>query len=529
MNRVDMALVLNAHLPFVRHPEYPVFLEERWFFEALSETYLPLLRVFHRLEEDGVPFRLTMSFSPTLTAMLTDPLLQDRYRRYVDLQLELAEREVVRTQGRPEHAMALIYRQLYKQNQGDFHEVYQGNVLRGFSYFQKRGLLELVTSAATHAFLPLYQNHPETIAAQLQAATDSHLKAFGRPSRGIWLPECAYYPGLETALAAHKLDYFFVSAHSVLNARPFPRCGTLAPLRLDGGVTVFGRDMDSTHALWSPDRGYPSDPVYRDFYRDIGFDLDFDYVRPYLDGGSHPLATGFKYHAVTGATDQKEIYEPHRALTRVDEHVRNFLYNRGQQARRIAETGLPGTPLVVSPFDAELFGHWWYEGVAWLESFFRQAGVAESPVRLVLPTEVLDRGTELQEASLAFSSWAAGGYAEAWLDGSNDWIFRHTFRAIERMVELVGRFPDVQGRKQRALNQAAREVLLSQASDWPLIIKSGTTVEYAERRVKEHLANFTRIYESLSANSMDTEWLTSLEKRNNLFPDLDYRIFQRRS
>jgi 1,4-alpha-glucan branching enzyme len=240
------------------------------------------------------------------------------------------------------------------------------------------------------------------------------------------------------------------------------------------------------------------------------------------------LATGFKYHAVTGPTDQKVLYDPDKALARVKEHAQNFLYNRGQHATRIAEAGLEATPLIVCPFDAELFGHWWFEGVSWLDSFFRQAAAPGAGVNLVSPSDVAASGASFQPNQLAFSSWATGGYAEAWLDGSNDWIYRHTFKAIERMVELVGRFPDGTGRKQRALNQAAREVLLSQALDWPLIIKSGTTVGYAERRVKEHIANFTRIYESLSSNTMDTEWLTTLEKRNNLFPDLDYKVFQRK-
>ena len=527
--KIDFALVLNAHLPFVRHPEYPVFLEERWLFEALSETYLPLLRVFHKLEEDGVPFKLTMSFSPTLTSMLLDPLLQDRYRQYLDLQMELAERELVRTEGGPSHKTAKLYRQMHRHNLGDFYEVYQGNILRGFSYFQKKGHLEIITSAATHAFLPLYQNRPETIEAQLQIAAEVHARAFGRPSRGVWLPECAYFPGLERSLKAHKFEYFFASAHAVLNAKDFPVSGVFAPLSLPEGILAFPRDMESTNALWSPDRGYPSDPVYRDFYRDIGFDLDLDYLKPYMPGSDDRLATGFKYHAVTGPTDQKVLYDPDKAQTRVKEHVQNFLYNRQQHAARIAAAGFQGTPLVVSPFDAELFGHWWFEGVSWLDAFFRQVAHPGSEVNLVVPPEVMVPGAEFQHTELAFSSWAAGGYAEAWLDGSNDWIYRHTFRAVERMVELVDRFPDVQGRKQRALNQAAREVLLSQASDWPLIIKSGTTVGYAERRVKEHIANFTRIYESLSSNTMDTEWLTTLEKRNNLFPDLDYKVFQRRS
>ncbi|MEI8094078.1 MAG: 1,4-alpha-glucan branching protein domain-containing protein [Spirochaetales bacterium] len=523
-----MALLLNAHLPFVRHPEYEVFLEERWLFEALSETYLPLLRVFHRLEEDNIPFRLTMSFSPTLTAMLSDPLLQDRYRQHLELQLELAEKEMERTAGDPKaHRVAKMYRLLYKHNHGDFNEVYQGNVLRGFSYFLKKGHLELITTAATHAFLPIYQGYPEAVSAQIQTALESHQRAFGRVPRGIWLPECAYYPGLEHLLKRNKIDYFFASAHAVLNARDVPQRGAFAPLCLPNGVLAFPRDMRSTNAIWSHDEGYPSDASYRDFYRDIGFDLPMDYLKPYMAGVDGRLSTGFKYHAITGKTDQKVFYDPERAEARVKEHAANFVYNRLQHAQQLIDAGLDASPLFVCPFDAELFGHWWFEGCSWIEAFFRTLVTDGPELSLVTPGEVMPEAPDFQRTELSFSSWGSGGYAEVWLDGSNDWICRHTFQLVERMAELVDRFPDVQGRKQRALNQAAREVLLAQASDWPLILKMGTTVQYAERRVKEHIANFTKIYEALSANTMDTEWLTSLEKKDNLFPDLDYRIFRR--
>jgi 1,4-alpha-glucan branching enzyme len=521
-----LALLLNAHLPFVRHPEYPVFLEERWLFEALSETYLPLLRVFHKLEEDHVPFHLTMSFSPTLTAMLADPLLQERYRQHLDLQLELAEKELERTANHPGlHKLAKAYRLLYKHNQGDFNDVYQGNVLRGFNYFLKRGHLELITTAATHAFLPLYENYPQAVNAQIQTALDSHQRHFGRVPRGIWLPECGYYPGLEHLLKRHKIDYFFASAHAVLNARDFPERGVFAPVALPNGVLAFPRDMQSTNAVWSHEQGFPSDPAYRDFYRDIGFDLDMDYLRPYLSEVDGRVSTGFKYHAVTGHTDQKVLYDPELAQAKVKAHARQFLVDRLAHAQQLAEAGLGKIPLIVSPFDAELFGHWWFEGTQWIEEFFRCA--VDSELALVTPGEVIPEAAEYQRTELSFSSWGTGGYAEGWLDGSNDWICRHAFQLVERMAELVDRFPDVQGRKQRALNQAAREVLLAQASDWPLILKNGTTAQYATRRVKEHIANFTKIYESLSANTMDTEWLTSLEKKNNLFPDLDYRVFRR--
>jgi 1,4-alpha-glucan branching enzyme len=182
-------------------------------------------------------------------------------------------------------------------------------------------------------------------------------------------------------------------------------------------------------------------------------------------------------------------------------------------------------PVISSPYDAELFGHWWFEGPEWLEQVMRH--LSEEPEGLVMttPSEYLKQAPELQPLQPELSSWGNKGYSEVWLEGSNDWVYRHTHKAVERMIELTERFPDETGLKERALNQAAREVLLSQASDWPFIMHANTNVSYAHRRVKEHVYNFNTIYESLSRSTVGTEWLTTLERRNNIFPNLNYRVF----
>ncbi|MFP4010578.1 MAG: 1,4-alpha-glucan branching protein domain-containing protein, partial [Spirochaetaceae bacterium] len=146
-------------------------------------------------------------------------------------------------------------------------------------------------------------------------------------------------------------------------------------------------------------------------------------------------------------------------------------------------------------------------------------------LEMITPSEYLKHNSVSDTVQPAFSSWGTKGYAEVWLDGSNDWLYRHTHKAVERMSELVRRFPDESGLKERALNQAAREVLLSLQSDWPFIMRAGTTVSYAVRRVKAHIYNFTTIYESLRRGAISTEWLTRLERTNNVFPNIDYRIF----
>jgi 1,4-alpha-glucan branching enzyme len=278
--------------------------------------------------------------------------------------------------------------------------------------------------------------------------------------------------------------------------------------------------------VWSSEQGYPAHPAYRDFYRDIGYDLPLDYIRPYIHDNDVRIDTGFKYHAITGATDEKELYDPDRAAAVVREHAQEFYTRQAEHLERLSGV-IPAEPVITSPYDTELFGHWWFEGPQWIEELFRVADEAQrsgdTRVVMTTPAEYLRREGPAQELSPTFSSWGSRGYAEVWLDGSNDWIYRHTHQAIERMAELVARFPDESGLKERALNQAAREVLLSMASDWPFIMNARTVVSYAERRVKEHLRNFTRVYDALSQRNMGTEWLTAVEKKHPLFPHFNYR------
>lgn len=524
MSPFRLNFLLNAHLPFVRHPEYPVFFEETWLFEAMDETYLPLLRVFHQLEEEGVDFRLTMSFSPTLTAMLTDRVLQERYRGHVEMHIELGEKEVARTQGTPEEPLAAMYLDLYRRNLEDFSEVYQGNILKGYQYFQKQGKLEIATTLATHAFAPLYQDYASNVRAQVQAAVDSHYHIFNVEPTGIWLPEAAYYPGLDSLLARSRLQYFYLSAHGALLSDQRPERGVFAPVKTPAGIAAFPRHLSSSNDVWKKENGYPADPAYRDFYRDIGYDLPMEYVGPYLPSGDNRSSTGFKYFRVTGPTDQKEHYDPAAASQKVREHAQNYIYNRQKTADRLTKAGYDWNPVFTIPFDAELFGHWWFEGPQWIGEVLRQAA-AQPHIQLVTPPMVLESEAPKQTIAPPFSSWGTKGYAEVWLDGSNDWVYRHIHRCIQRLQDLARRFPNESGRKERALNQAAREVLLAQASDWPMMIKLGTTGDYARRRVVGHIANFNRIYETISSNHIDTEWLTSLEKRDNIFPHLDYRQF----
>src|SRR5690606_8392517 len=266
-----LILHLHAHLPYVRHPEHASFLEEDWLFEAITETYLPILSRLDVLADEGVPFRLSMTMSPPLVQMLRDELLCTRYDRHLDRICELAEREVARTQNDPvHHKTARFYRDHFFHSRWLWHEKYRRDLVAAFRSLQDRGHLEIVTCGATHGFLPLVQTRPEMVRAQVSVAAAHYRLHFGRDPLGIWLPECGYYPGLDRVLAEENIRYFFVDTHGITDASPRTRYGVHAPIYTPSGVAAFGRDPESSEQVWSAELGYPGDPRYRDFYRDIG-------------------------------------------------------------------------------------------------------------------------------------------------------------------------------------------------------------------------------------------------------------------
>lgn len=526
MTRGYLALVLHAHLPYVRHVNKEGCLEERWLFEALTETYLPLLHVLEKLTDENVPYRLTISLSPTLMSMLTDKLLQDRYQKHLEKSLELAERELARTVHEPHfHKLADMYRLLLQQAHHTYVDRYHCNILQGFKKLQDTGGLELITCAGTHGYLPLLLLQPEVIRAQLKAALQVYTSNFGQQCKGFWLPECGYSPGLDQMLKEENLRYFFVDSHGLLFATPRPRYGIHMPLRCPSGVAAFGRDVESSIQVWSAEEGYPGDYDYREFYRDIGYDLEYEYIKDYLNPEGIRIDTGFKYYRVTGQGDWKEPYVPEYARAKAAIHAGNFMFNRQKQLEFLT-AHMQHNPIVVSPYDAELFGHWWFEGPMWLDYLFRKLAFDQNTIQPATPSEYLAANPVLQPAVPCASSWGNKGYNEVWLEGSNDWIYRHLHLAGQRMIELANQFDNPNPLEQRALNQAARELMLAQSSDWAFIMKTGTMVEYAKKRTVEHIGRFTRLYDGLKQRSVEPVWLTQVEKIDNLFPDLDYRFYR---
>ena len=522
-----LSLVLHAHLPYVRHPEFDDFLEEDWLYEAITETYIALLDVFEGLERDGADWRLTMSVTPTLAGMLSDPLLQQRYLRHLDNLISLAEKEVERTRWQPEfQPLARMYQDRFLHARQVFAEQYGGNLLRGFRRFYDSGKLELITCAATHGFLPLMTINANAMRAQIEIGVREFERHFGRRPQGIWLPECGYAPEVDPILRDMGIRYFFTDTHGIMFAEPRPKFGVYAPIACPGsGVAALARDTESSKQVWSAIEGYPGDFNYRDFYRDVGFDLDYDYVKPHLHQMGIRTHLGIKYYKITGRTDDKQPYQRQAALEKAAEHAGNFMFNREKQVEWLSGAMDGRPPLIVAPYDAELFGHWWFEGPEWIDFLLRKMHWDQQTVKPVTVPEYLDRYPRIQVSRPTLSSWGYKGYCEVWLEGANDWIYQHLHEGAERMVELARQNPDPDPLRRRALNQAARELLLAQSSDWAFIMKTGTMVDYAKERTRLHVLNFNQLYDEISTGHIDEPWLNEIERRHNLFPEIDYRVY----
>ena len=522
-----VSFILHAHLPFIHHPESEDYLEEEWLYEAISETYIPLLLNFKKLEEEKVDFRITMSLTPPLLNMLDNKLLQKRYIKYLEKHIELATKEVKRTAYDAHlNNLSKYYLERYLNDLRVFTEVYDCNLINEFKHFQDIGVLEIITCGATHGYFPILYVNEKTVRAQIAVGVETYKKYFGKSPRGIWLPECGYIPEVDKYLKEFGIEYIITESHGILYADPTPIFGTFAPIVSPDGVVAFGRDIESSRQVWSSVCGYPGDFNYRDFYRDIGYDADYDYIKPYIAKNGVRVNTGIKYHRITSKGNFKDYYNLQWAKDSAERQAGHFFDSRVNQINELSDIMAPAKPIILCPYDAELYGHWWYEGPYWLYVLFKKIYYDKGNFKLITPGEYIDKYPEMQECTPCISSWGANGYSEVWLNSSNDYVHRHLHVAGDRMVELAHLFPNEKNTlKRKALNQCARELLLAQSSDWLFIITNGTMVDYAKKRIKTHIGRFTKLYEQIKEDKIDSVFLKTIQKQDCIFPEIDYMIY----
>ena len=510
MTKGNLAIVLHAHLPYVRSEE-PGSLEEDWFFQALVECYLPLLETLEQASRSNAQKpKITIGLSPTLLSLLEDEVLKNRFKEWVLIRLEILK--TLKT----EHTKAALYLTEHFETQLVSWKNCNGNLIERFEKLQTSEVIDILTCAATHGYLPLLRENPEAVRAQLNTAVREHQRLFKNSPLGIWLPECAYYEGLDKLMAESGLRYAVLDGHGLLNAEPRPRYGLYAPICTKNGIAFFGRDSESTLPVWSARDGYPGNPVYREFHRDLGWDLSIENLKKIGVQEKRPLGIKlFRISSKQTALENKQSYDPNAALESVKIDAENYLKDRKKQLKKLSDS-MEIEPLLIAPFDAELFGHWWFEGPKFLSQLFVES--EKEGINLITLKGALRSRPQIQLCNPSPSSWGQGGFHNYWLNESNAWIVHEWSKASREMIRICSK--GIQKTSNiNVIKQAGRELLLSQSSDWSFILKAGTTTKLARERLNLHIKRFWILINSIKDKEIiEPRLLEKIEKDDCLFP-----------
>jgi len=510
MTKGTLAIVLHAHLPYVRSEE-PGSLEEDWFFQALVECYLPLLETLEEASrKNNQTPRITIGLSPTLLSLFEDEVLKNRFQKWVELRLEILN------SLKTDRIKAAIHLTDHLKRQLASWKNCRGDLIRRFETLQTSEIIDILTCAATHGYLPLLRENPEAVRGQLNTAVREHKRLFKKSPLGIWLPECAYYEGLDKFIAEAGLRYAVLDGHGLLNADPRPRYGLYAPICTRSGVAFFGRDSESTLPVWSARDGYPGNPSYREFHRDLGWDLSIEKLKKIGIKEKRPLGIKlFKITSKNTSLENKQHYDPQAAQESVEKDASNYLDDRKKQLIKLSAS-METEPILIAPFDAELFGHWWFEGPKFLSQIFSQS--KKKGINLITLKESLQIKSQIQLCNPSPSSWGQGGFHNYWLNESNAWIVHEWSKAGKEMVSIcskrIQKESDV-----KIIKQAGRELLLCQSSDWSFILKAGTTTELARKRIYLHIKRFWILIDAIKYNkTIEPTILEGIEKEDFIFP-----------
>ncbi len=561
-----VSFVLHSHLPYVvNHGRWPH--GEDWLYEAAAETYLPLLRVFRELEEDGLALKANVNLSPILLEQLVHPQFKQGFRAYLRQKIDAARKdadEFARAGETHFVHLAEFWQRFYEGIGLDF-EHHRGDIVGAFRHFYETSAIEIITCGATHGYFALLGTDA-SIRAQVKLGVETHTRLFGRKPRGIWLPECSYRPagdwrypvsfngarppisraGIEQILGEAGIEFFFVDTHLVERKIRFTPYEILAgdvpiaaevngggdhypspyvpywadtPLRNRYQVSFFTRDAATGIQVWSGEHGYPGDPVYLDFHKKRwpGGHRYWQVTHPKIDLGA------------------KTAYFPELARQRTRVHAMHF---SDVSSAVLRQASIPDgyKPILTAPFDAELFGHWWFEGPEWLKNVVREYAHPGHPLQLITCAEYLDNHQPSGFVGLPEGSWGRNGNHEVWLNPETEWTWKHIYPA-ELAVEEIASSRRWQGHEAatRVAKQLCRELLLLESSDWQFLITTKHARDYAEKRFREHLEQFRtlldswRRYESSGQVPADAmQKLEEIESRDSVFPEVTPELWSRR-
>ncbi|HME55102.1 MAG TPA: 1,4-alpha-glucan branching protein domain-containing protein [Candidatus Lokiarchaeia archaeon] len=554
--------VLHSHLPWVlNHGVWPF--GTSWLNEATAETYIPLLNTINELTEQGYNPALTIGMTPVLSEMLVHPKFKEGFYAFIDEKTQAArtDQDIFASENNENCArMARFWEQWYTMIGETFKNRLHEDVAGAFKQLQDTGVIEIITCAATHGYLPLLPND-FSVDAQVRMGVESYKRIYGRDPRGIWLPECAYRPaytwknpvdskakpvarkGVEFYLAKNKLDYFFVDTHltmgglsqGVYTARSKPLRKAITQFSANykpvgasvkrysttpylihspesiAPVAFFTRDERTGTLVWSGESGYPGDGNYLDFHK------------KHTPGG-------LRYWKVTGSKidlGDKLEYVPEAVESRINENSSHYKDTiKGLLQSYYNETGTPG--IVVAMYDGELFGHWWFEGPRFMVQVIKL--IQDDPeLQLTTASNYLDMFPPTNQISLPEGSWGQGGSHYVWLNSQTEWTWKFITECQDKIREIATKYSATQNPDlKRICQQLAREQLLLESSDWQFLISTWSARDYAEARVNLHHDNVVRLYKmaishgsGIEVPQVDWAFLEKLESDDGCFPNID--------
>ena len=538
-------LMLHSHLPYYRKAGMWPFGEEN-LYECIVETYLPLLNALYELRAEGIKAGVTVGITPILAEQLADEYLKKGAQTYIEHLVEVSQKDVARYPDKSvpnsEHLAyeAKFYLEHYSKLLDEYLNVYKQDILGAFKTLQDEGCIEITTSAATHGFLPLLGND-EAVAGQVKTGVEAYKRHFGKAPKGIWLPECAYRPAkddrppIEAFLFDEGINYFFTEFEAIEGSE-------LSEERRDIGgvyrnvkyvptqlkkqgktglttyeaywlknypVAVLGRSERGSFQVWSAAYGYPGDGIYREFHKKDN-------------------TSGLNYWRITSKNCElgdKMLYDPLQAFARATEHAKHYVELIERLARENFDANGEEGLLMVS-FDTELYGHWWFEGLQFLKDVIRGLHKLDT-VTVQTVSDYLEDIPPKNAIDLPESTWGMGGHYWVWDNDTTHWMWPIIHDAENKMKQLREKFLDEKDAlKIRALNQAYRELLLLEGSDWPFLVTTKQAKDYAVERFTQHVENFNALATPLLEQGVaDEPLLERLEEKNNAFPNLDYRWF----
>ncbi len=563
----SFTFVLHSHLPYVlSHGRWPHGTD--WLNEASAETYIPLINVVNRLMSEGIPAKITLGVTPILAEQLASVSFKEGFVSYLKQKMEASQNDIKDFERHGEAELASLARMWESFFGGileSFVDRYKSDIVGELRRLNDAGAIEVITSAATHGYLPLL-GYDEAVRAQVALGATTYERHFGKRPSGIWLPECAYRPGyfwefpVETAAPGYQrrgieeflydegISYFIVDSHLLEGGRAIgayldrfeglkeiwdrflaeyketevdePRSPYEAYAVSSAGgpktASIFTRDPKSALVVWSGEHGYPGDGNYLDFHK------------KHFPGGN-------RYWKVTGSKidlGDKQIYNPRYVPGRIQENAAHFAgIVRSTLGDYFTAHKHPG--IVTSPYDTELFGHWWFEGPEFIYRVIKE--LAGSPdVELMTLTESHDKYPPRKVVSIPEGSWGEGGFHWIWFNDWTKWTWKHIYEAEREMIDLANNFsdrPDPGFR--RVIAQMGRELLLMESSDWQFLISTWSARDYAEMRFSEHYHDFTRlaaIAKMLIAGGRpstgDWEYVGDMEVKDSPFADLDVSLWR---